>query len=373
MAASWDAVGVRVLHVLTRANVGGTAQWLASLVGTQTGTNAGAVVAVGATQSGEIEADVSGWPIVRIPELGRAASPASDLAALRSLRSIILDFQPDLINTHTSKAGLLGRVAARSLGAKRPAIVHTAHGLVLSGYYSAPMSAGIAAVERVLASQSDRIIAVGNSVRRDLVTARIAPADKVVTVLPGIVDEGIRGRVSDGLITAGWLARAVKIKRPDRLLGAARRTPDVSYLVGGDGPLRSGLEERAPTNVETLGWVEPGDFWSRCDMAVLTSDNEGVPTALVEAALAGIPAVATNAGSVSDAVLDGVTGLVVEKSAGAVAEAVRYLAEDHGARHRMGAAARERALVAFSPERMWEQHQRAYELALQNRWRRSRS
>ena len=107
-------------------------------------------------------------------------------------------------------------------------------------------------------------------------------------------------------------------------------------------------------------------------MAVLTSDNEGVPTALVEAALAGIPAVATNAGSVSDAVLDGITGLVVEKNAGAVAEAVRYLADDHAVRHRMGAAARERALVEFSPERMWEQHQRAYELALENRWRRTR-
>ena len=304
--------------------------------------------------------------------MGRSISPASDLAALRALMALMIDFKPDVINTHTSKAGVLGRAAARSLGAHRPAIVHTAHGLVLSGYYSAPVSAGIAAVERVLATQSDLILAVGSSVRRDLVSARIAPPQKIFTVRPGMVDGGIRGRISDGPVTAGWLARVVKIKRPDRLLGAARRTPVVSYLVGGDGPLRPGLEERAPANVQTLGWVEPVDFWSRCDMAVLTSDNEGVPTALVEAALAGIPAVATNAGSVSDAVLDGITGLVVEKNAGAVAEAVRYLADDHAARHRMGAAARERALIEFLPERMWEQHQRAYELALENRWRRGK-
>ena len=330
------------------------------------------MVALGSIQGGEAEEDLASWPVARIPELRRSISPASDLTALSRVRSLIHDFKPDLINTHTSKAGVLGRTAAVSIGSNRPAIVHTAHGLVLNGYFSAPTSAGIAAVERVLATQSDLILAVGNSVRSDLISARIAPADTVVTVLPGIADEGIRGRVSDGPITAGWLARAVKIKRPDRLLGAARRTPDVTYVVGGDGPLRAGLEERAPANVQTLGWVEPGDFWSRCDIAVLTSDNEGVPTALVEAALAGIPAVATNAGSVSDAVLDGVTGLVVEKNAGAVAEAVRYLADDHAARHRMGAAARERALVEFSPERMWEQHQRAYELALENRWRRTK-
>lgn len=358
--------------MLTRSNLGGASRWAAELLASEAARRTDSLIAVGQIQTGEVEADVSGWPLVRLPDLGRSISPASDLAAWRSLRAVILDFKPDVINTHTSKAGLLGRVAARSLGPNRPAIVHTAHGLVISGYYSAQVSAGIAAVERVLATQSDLILAVGNSVRRDLISTRIAPADKVVTVLPGIADEGIRGRVSGGPITAGWLARAVKIKRPDRLIGAARRTPDVSYVVGGDGPLRPGLEERAPANIQTLGWVEPGDFWSRCDMAVLTSDNEGVPTALVEAALAGIPAVATNAGSVSDAVLDGITGLVVEKNAGAVAEAVRYLADDHAARHRMGSAARERALVEFSPERMWEQHQRAYELALENRWRRSK-
>ena len=363
---------MRVLNVLSRANVGGTSRWVGGLLACDAAHRVDSLLVVGSVEDGEAEADIWGWPIARIPELCRSISLASDLVALRSLRSITRDFNPDVINTHTSKAGVLGRTAAISLGSQRPAIVHTAHGLVLHGYYSPALSEGIAAVERVLATQSDLIIAVGSSVRRDLISAGIAPPDKVFTVLPGIADEGVRGRVSDGPITAGWLARAVKIKRPDRLIGVARRTPDVTYLVGGDGPLRAGLEERAPANVQTLGWVEPGDFWSRCDIAVLTSDNEGVPTALVEAALAGIPAVATNAGSVSDAVLDGVTGLVVEKNAGAVAEAVRYLADDHATRHRMGAAARERALVEFSLERMWEQHQRAYELALENRWRRTR-
>jgi len=364
---------VLVLHVVTRANVGGVSRWLNVLLGGQGLGGMQHRLVVGSIQFGEVEdSSLVRNRITRVGCLGRSVSPLDDASALVRLRSFIEESQPDVVNTHMSKAGTLGRAASLSLGRRSPAVIHTAHGHILSGYYSAPVSAGIAAVDRVLATRSDLILAVGSSVRSDLIDARIAPPDKVVTVSPGIADEGVRGRISHGPITAGWLARAVKIKRPDRLVGAARRTPDVSYLVGGDGPLRPGLEERAPANVQTLGWVEPADFWSRCDMAVLTSDNEGVPTALVEAALAGIPAVATNAGSVSDAVLDGVTGLVVEKNAGAVAEAVRYLADDHAARHRMGDAARERALVEFSPERMWEQHQRAYELALENRWRRTR-
>lgn len=327
---------------------------------------------VGSVQGDEEESDMSDWPLVRIPELGRSISPKSDLTALRALRDLILDVQPDVINTHTSKAGALGRGAGLSLGSRRPAMVHTAHGLVISGYYSAAVSASIVAIERVLASHSDLVLAVGNSVRRDIISARIASPEKVVTVLPGVADRRRGVPFSDGPLTAGWLARLVRIKRPDRLIGVAQRTPGVSYLVGGGGPLLPGLQERAPRNVVTLGWVDPCTFWDRCDMAVLTSDNEGVPTALVEAALAGLPAVATNAGSVSDIVVHGATGLVVERSPGAVAEAVRHLADDHEARLRMGAAARDRVLEEFSPERMWQRHEQAYTLALENRWRRSR-
>ncbi|MFM9134382.1 MAG: glycosyltransferase family 4 protein, partial [bacterium] len=156
-------------------------------------------------------------------------------------------------------------------------------------------------------------------------------------------------------------------KRPDRLVGAAMATPEVEYLVGGDGALREGLEERAPLNMRLLGWADPATFWSACALAVLTSDNEAMPYSLIEAALAGLPAVTTDAGSASEVVVDGVTGYVVPRDAGSVAAGVRRLLADPEAMARMGAAARERALVEFSPQRMLAEHRAAYERAISRR------
>ena len=144
-------------------------------------------------------------------------------------------------------------------------------------------------------------------------------------------------------------------------------TPEVDFIAGGDGALREGLQERSPENLRSLGWADPATFWSACDLAVLTSDNEAMPYSLVEAALAGLPTVTTDAGSASEVVVDRVTGLVVPLSAGAVAQGVRELDADPESMASMGAAARERALVEFSPERMLAEHISAYERAIASR------
>lgn len=144
-------------------------------------------------------------------------------------------------------------------------------------------------------------------------------------------------------------------------------SPGVDFLVGGDGILREGLDERAPDNLRTVGWADPATFWSACDLAVLTSDNEAMPYSLVEAALAGLPAVTTDAGSASEVVVDGVTGLVVPLSPGDVARGVQRLVGDPELMTSMGAAARARALVEFSPERMLAEHTAAYERAVASR------
>ena len=144
-------------------------------------------------------------------------------------------------------------------------------------------------------------------------------------------------------------------------------TPGVDFIAGGDGALREGLDGRAPDNLRTLGWADPATFWSACDLAVLTSDNEAMPYSLVEAALAGLPTVTTDAGSASEVVVDGVTGLVVPLSPSAVARGVQQLVGDPALMSSMGAAARERALVEFSPERMLAEHTAAYETAIDRR------
>lgn len=375
---------MKVLHVATRANVGGVSRWLAALTIESSYGLVEHRVVVGDVQNGETEdGSLTSGDVIRVPRLGGSSSITRDAGALMELRGLVQGLQPDVVNTHMAKAGALGRLAARSLGRRGPALVHTMHGHTLSGYFSKPHSRAIAMVERALAQRTDAIGAVGTQVAEDLIAAGIAPASQISVLRPGVPDRAWmtrpQARESLGLgpslvgaVVAGWLGRLVRIKRPDRLLGATVRVPDVSFIVGGGGPMEADFARRAPGNVISLGWVDPVPFWSACDIAVLTSDNEGIPTALVEASLAGLPAVATRAGSVEDAVVDGATGLVVERNAGAVAEAVRFLADNPQARQRMGRAARERALTEFSPARMWAEHQAMYEKALERRSLRTR-
>lgn len=376
---AWQGGAVKVLHVIARVNLGGTARWLETLTTEQLAAGDEVVVVTGHVQGDEVEdPSAAVMPLVRLDRLGRAVSPLDDLWAVRELRELIGDLKPDVLNTHTAKAGLVGRAAALSMGRKRPALVHTVHGHLLTGYFSPLAVRGISGSERIMAAASDVVLAAGVKVRDDLVTAGIVSPDKVRVVRPGVRDferlDAVDARsqldapqLDSGAVVAGWLARVVRVKRPDRLVGAAMRAPGVEFLVGGDGVLRQGMMERAPMNVHAVGWADPAMFWSAVDLAVLTSDNEAMPYSLVEAALAGLAAVTTDAGSASEVVVDGVTGLVVAKDAGAVAEGVTALAADDGMRRRMGAAARERALVEFSPERMLGEHRAAYEEALRRR------
>lgn len=366
------------MHIIARVNVGGTARWLETLTSQQVKNGQEVLIVTGEVQGDEVEDPVAAsLPLKRVRYLGRNMNPYHDARAFVGIRDLLGDFAPDVVNTHTAKAGALGRLAAHTLTRRRPAIVHTVHGHLMHGYFDPLVAHGVRVTERVLAMQSDLVLAVGEAVRDDLVRAGVVAPERVVAVRPGVSDvrRAPRGVARELLgITqvqaspvAGWLGRLARVKRPDRLLGAAAATPDVSYLVGGDGSLGPGLTQRASANVHSLGWVDPTLFWSACDLAVLTSDNEGMPTSLIESALAGIPAVTTHAGGSSEIVVDGVTGLVVGRSAHAVAEGVKYLVDDSSALQAMGAAARQWALAEFSPESMLTQHNRAYALALAHR------
>lgn len=372
--------------MIARVNLGGTARWLETLSAEQIAAGQQVIVAAGGVQRDEVEDPAAGsMPLLRIGRLGRAISPLDDLDAWRELRDLIGDWRPDVVNTHTAKAGVIGRTAALSFGKRRPALAHTVHGHLLQGYFSKAAVRGIALSERLMASASDVVLVVGKRVRDDLVAAKIISPDKAVAVRPGVRDfprisrsearsqlgilDWIEAASASGAAPpiAGWLGRVTQVKRPDRLVSAAQGTSGVAYILGGDGALRAEVIDRAPRNVRALGWADPATFWSACDLAVLTSDNEGVPTSLIEASLAGLPTVTTNAGSASEVVLDGVTGLVVPLSAEGVAEGVRRLTADPDMLAAMGTAARKRALVEFSPRRMLVDHTAAYEAAIARR------
>ncbi len=363
---------MKVLQVIARVNRGGTAHWLEELI-IALRTNGNEVfLTAGHVQEGEIEdqmfQELSGH---RIESLGRSISIFSDLKALVEVRKYIVECKPDLINTHTAKAGVIGRLAAASILTNRPTIVHTYHGHLLYGYFTKRKSIAFVLIEKFLANLSDILIAAGDKVKCDLIDAGIGKEDQYFVARPGVgildiePNEQIRARMGlpDGAIIVGWLGRLAPIKRPDRVIELAKDLKEITFLIGGDGELLSSLEKDLPANVKLLGWTSPGEIWAVSDIALLTSDNEAQPISLIEASLASLPVVAENVGSVSEVVESGITGLLVSNHAERI-EALKRLLSSPDLRKTMGAAGKKYCEEKFGPQQFLDSHLKAYETAI---------
>jgi glycosyltransferase involved in cell wall biosynthesis len=151
------------------------------------------------------------------------------------------------------------------------------------------------------------------------------------------------------------------VKNPALLLQVAQFLPDVNFVMAGGGELLEQIRKYAPSNVTVIGWSKADEFWSAIDCALSTSDNEGMPIALIEAQLAGLPAIATDVGSSGEVVQNGVTGILTYKNVKEIAQAVQRLNSDAELRKSMGNSARERALKEFSVEKMLESHKKIYD------------
>jgi glycosyltransferase involved in cell wall biosynthesis len=309
-----------------------------------------------------------------VSELRQPVSPFRDSQALLKLIRIARAFRPDIVHTHTAKAGFLGRQAALAVR-PRPVIVHTYHGHVLEGYFGATKARLYLELERALARVSDRLLGVSQATVEDLVRLGVAPAEKFSVLPLGLdldplaePDESSRVASRDELgVGAGqvllvFVGRVVPIKRLDLLLpalGEARKSePRLRLAVVGDGDERPRLERQAAElgiagDVLFLGYRrELRPVFAAADVAVLTSDNEGTPVSLIEAAAAGLPAVATDVGGVRE-VVTGETGIVVPRGdVGGLASAMVEMATDPQRRKECGRAARHRALGRYSAERL---------------------
>jgi glycosyltransferase involved in cell wall biosynthesis len=287
----------------------------------------------------------------------------SDVRAFFALVAMIKKIAPDVIHTHTAKAGVLGRLAAILAGrsAKR---VHTFHGHLLHGYFSGWKVKLVIAIEKFLAKHTDVLVAVGNDQYRVFYPGLVEPAK--------ISKEKARQQFDMALgdIYVAYVGRMTAIKRPDRLLNTAAeikaRNLPVKFIVAGEGDLFEATErdsERRDLPVRFLGWRKDiGALFAASDIAILTSDNEGIPLTLIQAAQASLPIVATGVGSVSDIVVHEVNGYLVDSEPAALADALQKLAIDPVLREIMGKAGRERATRYFSLEKMCADHTDLYQL-----------
>ena len=337
---------MKVFQVIARVNQGGTARWLEVLVLELRKAGHEVSLFAGDVEEDEVEDkcfhELDG---IRISGLGRSVNLISDLKTIKVLRDSIKNEKPDVINTHTAKAGAIGRIAAIGTGIE---VVHTFHGHLLYGYFSPLKTKLIILIERILALFTDLIIAVGFKVKNDLLAAKIGKDEQFVVISPAIPvptfflkqDARKALEISSEAKVVGWLGRLTAIKRPDRVIELAKHFPSVTFIIGGAGDLHQKISSSLPKNVKIVGWVPPEIFWPSCDIALLTSDNEGLPTALIEAGLAGLPAIAENVGSVSEIVRDGSTGILVKGEAERISALTKLLA-DEDLSSRMGISAQE--------------------------------
>jgi glycosyltransferase involved in cell wall biosynthesis len=363
---------MRVVHLIARFNQGGTATWLSTLIEGQRACEDKVWLLAGDVQSGEKEdpkfSELDG---IRIHGLGRKISLVDDVKAIFRIRKQLRVLNPDVINTHTAKAGMVGRVAAWSLGKNRPRIVHTYHGHVLYGYFGRFSSFVFKFIEKVLARKTDLLLVSGIKVKSELIQAGIGQAAQYIVVRPGVTQvENINKSyaralfsISDKQIVVGWLGRIAQIKRPDRIIELALEFPTLTFLVGGDGELFEQIKNNAPDNMLLVGWTTPSLLWSATDIALLTSDNEAQPISLIEAASLKLPLVGEDVGSVSEVIKDGFSGCLTNNLKQRT-KAILELSSHPEMRSKMGEHAFEDFQNLFSVGQFIDSHRQAYALVV---------
>jgi len=361
----------RLMRIITRLAVSGPATHvvLANRGLEQRGWET--VLVHGTPERDEEEIDLAGIdvPMARIMNLRRPVAPR-DAAALLALVALMRRYRPIVVHTHHSKGGLLGRLAAAI--ARVPIRVHTFHGTVFEGYFSPRVSRAIVRVERAVARLTTQLVVLTDAHRAELVEWRVASPDRIEVVPLGLelgrfasADRTASRRrlgLDDDLIALVAAGRFAPIKRLDRMLRAFARVraevPTAHLYLLGDGALRQDLEGLAASlgvndAVTFAGWRDDvPDWYAAADVVVNSSDNEGTPLALIEAAASGRPVVATRVGGVADIVDDGRTGLLVDREdLPGFADGITRLARNAADRHRMGRAAHQ-ASARFGSDRM---------------------
>jgi glycosyltransferase involved in cell wall biosynthesis len=255
-------------------------------------------------------------------------------------------------------------------------IVHTFHGHILHGYFSPIVNKFIIAIERYLAKKSDVLISVGEVVRDDLLSARIGYPQQYQIVPPGLVFNSSKSKaeartelnliLEDKVIS--FIGRITKIKRVDRFLDVVellqKSEANLKVLVAGEGDLFPQMKEVARQrnlSIRWLGWVDDVEpIIQASDLVLLTSDNEGTPISLIQAALAGVPVVATDVGSVSNVVLDQKTGFLASLKPVDITEKVSEILQNSELAKDLGTQAKLIAAQKYGVLRLANDHEKIY-------------
>lgn len=324
---------------------------------------------------------------IEIAEMRRSILPCNDIIAYFKIKKIIREFKPDIVHTHASKSGAIGRLAANSCNV--PLIVHTFHGNVFHSYFNGFLTSLIIRIERFLAKKTDAIVAISDSQRKELTDVyKIAPPEKIFTIALGFnlekfsVDQDAKKEVfrnkygfDKNDIVVGIIGRLVPVKNHEMFLEVAalikaNSNKNIRFVIIGDGESRTLIEKKAAelnlsysyfvshpkvtTDILVTSWeTEIDQALAGIDIIVLTSHNEGTPVSLIEAQAAYKPVVSTNVGGIEDIVQHGETGFITEAGdTASFAQHIQTLIDTPQLREQMGKKGYENVIKRYSKQRL---------------------
>lgn len=368
---------IRVLRIIARMNVGGPAIQITGLMEDLSRSEFKQLLVTGYCSAEELDyldenqIDIDAHKIIGF---GRSISIWMDLQVFLALRRKIKSFDPHIIHTHTAKAGFLGRLASLTIR-KKYFLVHTFHGHLLHGYFGSCKTRLVVLAERVMSNYTDSLIAVGSRVMEELLAVKIGSREKFLVIGPGLQLKDLPTRESEmeelGIpkqFIISWIGRAVKIKAPERVLEIATecklRGLEVHFALSGDGPLLGALKSRAKQlhlPIQFLGWqTDIERILSFSDLVILTSENEGMPVALIQAQMAGIPVLTTDVGSASEVLVNGKSGFCIDYSAKDFVDKIETLINNPLMQKTFGEAGKKNAIEKFSRSRLVSDHANLY-------------
>jgi glycosyltransferase involved in cell wall biosynthesis len=333
----------KVLRIINRFNIGGptyNATFLTRFLSDEYETLLiGGLPEPGESDSLHIPEEYGVKPTL-VEELRRIPNFKSDREAYKRIKKIIEEFKPDIVHTHASKAGALGRKAA--FACKVPVVVHTFHGHVFHSYFSKWKTALIKMIERRLAKKTTAIITISETQKKEICDIHKISNPSKTHVIPlgfdltkfnenrEIKRKETRDKfnIKEDEVAIAIIGRLTKIKNHDFFLNVVEKLLDenrdskVKIFIVGDGDLKDPIEKRAAEINQRFGnkiiltsWIKDiATFNPGMDIICLTSDNEGTPVSLIEAQAAGVPVITTDVGGVKDILLEGKTGYVIPKN-----------------------------------------------------------
>ena len=367
---------IRVMQVSTRHNVGGVSKLINALLSNKNTINS---YITGECEENEVEFlldtfDEPNKKLFRIKYLRRTPNLWNDFISLIKMYELIKREKPHIIHTHMSKAGLLARLAAIFSGSNAK-LIHSYHGLIYENYFNRNLVKFLVFIEKRIGQYTDAFVLDSQLIEKEINRLSIRPKITQSVVIPGLIeiDEPYIPRSRDSKVLKILIvARLEQIKRIDRAIEAlnlvSKVSPDVPFSVTvlGDGQLKTELKRKSKEYclpIEFAGWQSSlVPYYQESHLMLLTSDSEGTPLAIMEAAYFGCPTISTNVGGVADIIEDGRTGILCSNDAYEIAQAIIATFKHPNKLQQMSQSAHEKAKRDFSKELFIEKHLALYKL-----------